>query len=284
MGWQPTQHGADPGGELAAAVVAARVRFCATPVADISVCSCVYRQYCSVGTVGAKLLAGQRNKQQRIEVDKKTYLDVKCSVEYLSFSAHADAAGIEELIRMCEPRNVMLVHGEKGRIAEFKAKVVHDFGIPCFDPPNGTTITVHTPMLEHAVHVSSQLLKDKRQRVEQSDGLLRVYTPPPVEAVVVLRADGEVHLVAPHQAGQSGAAPHELAYAQTVRGAGAAQSFARIQQLLAGEAHAVVGSTELHLKTFVARLLERGAELQLSWNQQDNDFVKQRVLANLTMV
>lgn len=235
-----------------------------------------------MGTVGAKLLAGQRNKQQRIEVDKKTYLDVKCSVEYLSFSAHADAAGIEELIRMCEPRNVMLVHGEKGRIAEFKAKVVRDFGIPCFDPPNGTTITVHTPALQHSVHVCSQLLKDKRLRVEQPDGVLRMYTPPPVEAVVVLRADGQVHLVAPQQAGQSGVAPHELAFAQTLRGADvAAAAFARIQQLLAGEPHAVVGASEVHLKTFVARLVERGVELRLSWNQQDNVFVTQRVLANI---
>eukprot|EP00111_Clytia_hemisphaerica_P015673 TCONS_00046270-protein len=45
--------------------------------------------YCVVGTVGHKVLTGQK----KIELDKKTVIDVNISVEYLSFSAHADASG-----------------------------------------------------------------------------------------------------------------------------------------------------------------------------------------------
>jgi integrator complex subunit 11 len=30
----------------------------------------------------------------------------------MSFSAHADAKGITQLIRQCQPSNVVLVHGE----------------------------------------------------------------------------------------------------------------------------------------------------------------------------
>jgi Cft2 family RNA processing exonuclease len=37
-------------------------------------------------------------------------------VRHLSFSAHADAKGILQLIRHCEPRAVMLVHGEKNKM------------------------------------------------------------------------------------------------------------------------------------------------------------------------
>jgi integrator complex subunit 11 len=53
---------------------------------------------------------------QKIDIDKKTTLDVKCKVKHLSFSAHADAKGIMQMIRQVEPRNVMLVHGERSKM------------------------------------------------------------------------------------------------------------------------------------------------------------------------
>ena len=71
--------------------------------------------YCVAGTLGAKVLAGQK----QIEVDRKTTIDVKIQVKHLSFSAHADAKGIMQLIRQCEPKNVMLVHGEKAKMYAF---------------------------------------------------------------------------------------------------------------------------------------------------------------------
>jgi Cft2 family RNA processing exonuclease len=37
-------------------------------------------------------------------------------VKNLSFSAHADAKGIMQLIKMSQPANVILVHGEKGKM------------------------------------------------------------------------------------------------------------------------------------------------------------------------
>lgn len=47
------------------------------------------------------------------------------SVQYMSFSAHADAKGIMQLVRQCEPRNVMLVHGEAVKM-EFLSKKIHE--------------------------------------------------------------------------------------------------------------------------------------------------------------
>jgi hypothetical protein len=52
----------------------------------------------------------------QIQIDKKTTIDVRCEVKSLSFSAHADAKGILQLIKQAEPKNVMLVHGEKGKM------------------------------------------------------------------------------------------------------------------------------------------------------------------------
>ena len=50
-------------------------------------------------------------------------VDIKMQVEYMSFSAHADAKGIMQLIRMCEPDNVMLVHGESAKMDFLKSKI-----------------------------------------------------------------------------------------------------------------------------------------------------------------
>ena len=52
--------------------------------------------YCVVGTVGHKVLSGQK----KIELDKKTVIDVNLSVQYLSFSAHADASGKHFLLSL----------------------------------------------------------------------------------------------------------------------------------------------------------------------------------------
>lgn len=45
----------------------------------------------------------------------------------MSFSAHADAKGIMQLIRMAEPRNVLLVHGEAKKMEFLKDKIEQEF-------------------------------------------------------------------------------------------------------------------------------------------------------------
>lgn len=54
---------------------------------------------------------------------------MKLSVEYMSFSAHADAKGIMQLIRTCEPKNVVLVHGENLKMDFLKDQIIKEFGI-----------------------------------------------------------------------------------------------------------------------------------------------------------
>lgn len=64
-------------------------------------------------------------------------IDVKLSVEYLSFSAHADAKGIMQLVRQCEPRSVLLVHGEGDKMKFLKSKIEEEFHLDCYMPANG---------------------------------------------------------------------------------------------------------------------------------------------------
>merc|ERR1712210_411803 len=78
----------------------------------------------------------------RIEFEKGQVTEVKMSVQYMSFSAHADAKGIMQLISWCEPRNVMLVHGEGEKMKFLKSKIKAEHGIDCFMPANGETAVI----------------------------------------------------------------------------------------------------------------------------------------------
>lgn len=65
-------------------------------------------------------------------------------VHVLAFSAHADAKGILQMLQRVAPKAVMLVHGEKQGMRFLKEKIIRDFGINCWDPPDGYVTTVET--------------------------------------------------------------------------------------------------------------------------------------------
>ncbi|XP_075897878.1 integrator complex subunit 11 [Nelusetta ayraudi] len=110
--------------------------------------------YCVQGTIGHKILNGQR----KLEMEGRATLEVKLQVEYMSFSAHADAKGIMQLIRMAEPRNMLLVHGEAAKMEFLKGKIEQEFSIDCYMPANGETATMTTnPSVP--VDISLNLLK-----------------------------------------------------------------------------------------------------------------------------
>ncbi|KAI9482931.1 MAG: beta-lactamase-like protein [Benjaminiella poitrasii] len=110
--------------------------------------------YCVAGTVGSKILLGHK----LIEVDKFTKIQVNLQVKNLSFSAHADAKGIMQLIRMCEPKNVVLVHGERGKMNFLRSNIMKEFGISCYMPANGCSIKLETSRALEA-KISTDLLK-----------------------------------------------------------------------------------------------------------------------------
>ena len=46
----------------------------------------------------------------------------------MSFSAHADAKGIMQLMCQCEPKNILLVHGEAAKMEFLRKKIEQEFG------------------------------------------------------------------------------------------------------------------------------------------------------------
>lgn len=116
--------------------------------------------YCVAGTVGAKVLAGAKS----IQFDPRTSLPVNLQVRNLSFSAHADAKGILQLIKNCEPRAVMLVHGEAGKMAQLRELIKRQFKVPCYMPANGEMITIATKPLV-PIQVDNRVIMERLQEI-----------------------------------------------------------------------------------------------------------------------
>ena len=122
--------------------------------------------YCVSGTVGHKLLNGTR----KLETDKGS-VTVNMAVEYLSFSAHADAKGILQLIKNCQPKNVVLVHGEDKKMEFLIDKIDDQFGIPSFKPANGEQISI--PCKPHIMgSITKETFKFVRTNGNHFDGIL----------------------------------------------------------------------------------------------------------------
>ncbi|KAI9595538.1 beta-lactamase-like protein [Syncephalis fuscata] len=121
--------------------------------------------YCVTGTVGAKVLAGQK----KIDIDAFTTIEVNLQVENLSFSAHADAKGILQLIRQCKPRHVCLVHGERRKMELLAADITRTLHTPCFYPANGSAITINGHR-EIPIRVAKRtLLRDRLKQLNNNN-------------------------------------------------------------------------------------------------------------------
>ncbi|KAG9139111.1 hypothetical protein Leryth_024760 [Lithospermum erythrorhizon] len=94
--------------------------------------------YCVAGTIGHKLMSAKT--PTTIRLDEGTQVDVRCQIHQLSFSPHTDAKGIMDLIKFLSPKNVILVHGEKPKMAVLKERVQSELKIECFFPANNETV------------------------------------------------------------------------------------------------------------------------------------------------
>ena len=168
--------------------------------------------YCVAGTVGHKILNGTK----KIEFKKgKPPVEVKMSVQYMSFSAHADAKGIMQLISYCEPRNVMLVHGEAVKMEFLKAKIRQEFGVECYMPANGETATISTPMIINA-SVSTKLLREEAELFDARQDERAFKRPRLLHGVLILEGN-QLRLMDPEDACKDlGLHPHTLKFTSTV--------------------------------------------------------------------
>merc|ERR1712137_1161000 len=195
--------------------------------------------YCVSGTVGAKVLSGQK----KVEMENRQVVDVKLSVQYMSFSAHADAKGIMQLISWCEPKNVMPVHGEGEKMKFLKAKIKSEHGIECFMPANGETAVIPNSNNTVPATVSVALLKAEAARyaLEPPD----TKRPRLLHGVLVMKADGSLSLEDPEAIiSQYGIQQHNVRFTSTVtlHNQGSEGGFSKLHDLVTSQV------TGTHLK------------------------------------
>ena len=82
-----------------------------------------------------------------------------------------------QLISYCEPRNVMLVHGEAAKMEFLKQKIKQEHNIDCFMPANGETTKIPTPVTIQAT-VSAKLLQEEEARYALRQKNLNTIDPP----------------------------------------------------------------------------------------------------------
>nr|XP_018904236.1 PREDICTED: integrator complex subunit 11 [Bemisia tabaci] len=166
--------------------------------------------FCVVGTVGHKILNGAT----KVEFENRQVVDVKMSVQYMSFSAHADAKGIMQLIQYCEPKNVLLVHGEASKMVFLKEKIQSEFKIDCFMPANGETAVIKAthPI---SIDMSAKLFKSEmdHQNSQPPDPKRRRI----LNAVLVVKDSSMTVMDADEACEEAGISRHTVRFTSIVR-------------------------------------------------------------------
>ncbi|CAG0886861.1 unnamed protein product [Cyprideis torosa] len=92
--------------------------------------------YCVEGTLAKTVLS----EPEEITTLSGTKLPLRMSIDYVSFSAHADYRQISEFVRALKPPEIILVHGEVNEMTRLKVALNREYE----DDPE-TKIRIHTP-------------------------------------------------------------------------------------------------------------------------------------------
>lgn len=230
--------------------------------------------YCVQGTIGHKVLGGAK----KVEFENRQVVEVKMAVEYMSFSAHADAKGIMQLIQNCEPRNVLLVHGEAAKMEFLKEKIREEFKIECYSPANGETQVINTP-LKIPIDCSLQLLKNEAK-------IYNAQPPDPkrrrlIHGVLVMK-DGKITLMDLQEVFQefAGINRHSLKFSSFIKVENLTPSVTILEQLhallkekLSSWEVKLLDSQSIGVESVNVKLDDENSERKIcvSWNNQDED-------------
>ncbi|TTF11770.1 Cleavage and polyadenylation specificity factor subunit 3 [Bagarius yarrelli] len=98
--------------------------------------------YCVEGTLAKHIMS----EPEEITTMSGQKLQLKMSVDYISFSAHTDYQQTSEFIRALKPPHVILVHGEQNEMARLKAALILEY-----EENDDERIEVHNPRNTEAV-------------------------------------------------------------------------------------------------------------------------------------
>ena len=101
--------------------------------------------YCVEGTLAKDLMS----EPEEVVAINGQRMKRNMSVDYISFSAHADYEQISEFINILRPPHIILNHGEQNEMSRLKAAIIRDFedkgisNIQVYNPKNCQSVELH---------------------------------------------------------------------------------------------------------------------------------------------
>ncbi|XP_065321633.1 cleavage and polyadenylation specificity factor subunit 3-like isoform X2 [Gordionus sp. m RMFG-2023] len=139
--------------------------------------------YCVEGTLAKSILS----EPDEITAMNGQRLPLRCSVDYISFSAHTDYKQTSEFVRLLKPAYVILVHGEQNEMYRLKAALIREYED---DPDNN--IEIFNPRNTQAVE-----LYFRGEKMAKIVGTLAMHKPKPNQRVtgILVKRNFNYHIM-----------------------------------------------------------------------------------------
>ncbi|XP_067928794.1 cleavage and polyadenylation specificity factor subunit 3-like isoform X2 [Watersipora subatra] len=140
--------------------------------------------YCVEGTLAKKILS----EPEEIETMSGQKLPLRCSVDYISFSAHTDYEQTSEFVRTLKPPHVVLVHGEHNEMMRLKAALIREY------EENDETLQIYSPAIGESVP-----LHFRGEKMAKVVGSLAVKKPGHAQTLsgVLVKRNFAYHILSP---------------------------------------------------------------------------------------
>lgn len=145
--------------------------------------ACIIPGYVVEGTLAKKILSEPKDI---VALDGRI-LPMNCTVEYISFSAHADFVGTSGFVEKLVPPNIVLVHGERNEMNRLKTALTKKFHDPKVYRP-----TIFTP-----ANMAEIVLEFKGEKIAKAIGGLAAEQPQngTVISGLLVEVDSQTHLM-----------------------------------------------------------------------------------------
>lgn len=145
--------------------------------------ACIIPGYVVEGTLAKKILS---EPTEIVALDGRV-IPMNCTVEYISFSAHADFVGTSGFVDKLVPPNIVLVHGEKNEMMRLKSALTKKFNDPKIYHPN-----IFTP-----ANMQEIVLEFKGEKIAKAIGGLACEQPQNGKVIsgLLVEVDSQTHLM-----------------------------------------------------------------------------------------
>ncbi|KAI9998920.1 hypothetical protein PInf_003584 [Phytophthora infestans] len=145
--------------------------------------ACLIPGYVVEGTLAKKILS----EPTEIAALDGRIIPMNCTVEYISFSAHADFVGTSGFVEKLTPPNIVLVHGEKNEMMRLKSALNKKFNDP----------KVYHPSISTPANMQEIVLEFKGEKIAKAIGGLASNQPKngTIISGLLVEVDSQTHLM-----------------------------------------------------------------------------------------